>query len=148
MCSHAVPYEQVMAYAADELEPLERARVAEHLTHCSECQATVLRFRMVKSVLNFSESQSLLASFPPPAKANTDAKSLFRQPAWKLRLLPSLINLLDSSPLGGYARRRLVRVRWMARQIAFVQAQFGLNWALGGYLLRNHSALSRSQLRH
>lgn len=148
LCSHAVPYEDLIAYAANELELPEGARIAQHLTQCQECQATVRRFRMVKAILSCAESQELLAPIAPPARAKAKAKALFRQPESRPRALSSIVYLPCFPRVRDYARTRLVRALLFARQIAFLQTQVGLNWALGKHLITNRSALSRSQLRH
>ncbi|HBY98209.1 MAG TPA: hypothetical protein DEP84_30405 [Chloroflexi bacterium] len=73
MRNHPVPYEQLIAYAADELDGPEAAAVAAHLDACTRCTATVVRFRAARSVLRVDDGE-----MPPPATL-TRAKALFIQ---------------------------------------------------------------------
>jgi len=82
MTSHAQPDpraitdEELVAYAADHLEPARAAAVAAHLAAAAEAAAAVARYRLAREVVRAD------ALAEPPAAAVARAKAIFpRKPA-------------------------------------------------------------------
>ncbi len=71
LSDHPISYEQLIAYAAHELDPVLAASVAQHLATCPDCAATVKRFRAIADFLSTAPSET-----PSPA-AVARAKSIF-----------------------------------------------------------------------
>ncbi|MDP9364166.1 MAG: hypothetical protein M3Q10_08065 [Chloroflexota bacterium] len=71
MSGHDLSYQQLIDYAADDLEGQDAAPVAAHLAACAECSATVARYRAMRRALASAE---LVA---PPAATMARAKALF-----------------------------------------------------------------------
>ncbi len=99
MSSHPVPYERLIDYAADDLSDLEAAAVAAHVATCTDCAATVSRYRAVRRVLNSAETVG------PPLAVIARARALFRhaQPSRAGRLqglLPVVARLAFDSEKG------------------------------------------------
>lgn len=114
MPSHPVPYERLIAYAADELDEPEAAAVASHLATCAECAATLARFRTVRAVLRSDDSEA------PPAATLVRARGLFaqRRPAPEANWLQRVLARLTFDSRAGPA---LVGARGIGRgyQLAF-----------------------------
>ncbi len=87
MSSHPVPYERLIDYAADDLSDLEAAAVAAHVATCTDCAATVSRYRAVRRVLNSAETVG------PPLAVIARARALFRhaQPSARAGRLQGLL---------------------------------------------------------
>lgn len=76
MTRHALSYQQVVEFAADELGDQEAAVVAAHVASCAECAATVARYRAVRKALRST------AAIAPPVATIARAKAIFpRRPS-------------------------------------------------------------------
>ncbi|MBI5028970.1 MAG: hypothetical protein HZB51_00485 [Chloroflexi bacterium] len=58
---HIISYEQLIAYAAEDLDEIEAARVAEHLPNCEKCAMTITRFRLIYYLMSMHKAEA------PPA---------------------------------------------------------------------------------
>ena len=70
---HHVFYEQLVNYAAQELDERESAVVAAHVATCAECAATVARFRTARQLLRGD------FSVDPPLATITRAQAIMRR---------------------------------------------------------------------
>jgi Domain of unknown function (DUF5667)/Putative zinc-finger len=65
MPDHRISTEQLLAFAAGELDAAERTSIEQHLSGCRDCSETIERFHRVRAVLRAAEgeqpSQSLIA---------------------------------------------------------------------------------------
>ena len=133
MSGHPIAYEQLIAYAGDELEPAAAAAAATHVAGCPECAATVARYRLVRTTLLEDDSPT-----PPPATL-ARAKAIFAQ---QRRADP--VDLL--APL----RRVLARISFDSRGgfgDAFGPAFAGVRGAASGYQLAYESEAGEVDLQ-
>lgn len=81
--------EQLIAYAAGEIDEAAGIEVAGHVTDCTKCAAVVARYRLVQDVMRADVAPE------PPAALVTRAKGLFRaDPETQAAVRPDLLQPL------------------------------------------------------
>jgi len=73
MSDNEVSYEQLIAFAAGELDPAQAEFVERHLKSHPEGAKTVARYRVIRCLLSANAEQA------PSFRATTRAQALFRQ---------------------------------------------------------------------
>jgi anti-sigma factor RsiW len=68
---HPLTFEKLIEYAADETSADELAQVSAHVLGCTECTATVNRFRNIRSIVRAD------ISFVPPTATIARAQAIF-----------------------------------------------------------------------
>jgi hypothetical protein len=72
MPDHGISTEQLLAFAAGELDAAERTTIEQHLSGCRDCTKTIERFHMVRTVLRAAEGE------PPPHSLIARAQAIHR----------------------------------------------------------------------
>ncbi len=80
---HPVSYEELIAYAAMEHAARQRTAIAEHVSACLDCTATVIRYQAVRAVLSADDR------LVPPATAVARALAILPSPAKPTAAIPS-----------------------------------------------------------
>ena len=80
MDEHWVPYEQLIAYAALELDESGTSQVTTHVNECLECAATVHYYRQVRAFLRLDDMPA------PPPQTLARAYAIFSQYGHSLNL--------------------------------------------------------------
>lgn len=68
-----IAYDQLIAFAADDLDESDASIVAQHTASCNECARIVTRFKTIRAVMRADPSKN------PPAAVVARARSIFTQ---------------------------------------------------------------------
>jgi anti-sigma factor RsiW len=58
MATHVIPDEQLIAYAAGELDAVQSSLVAEHAATCAACARTIAHFREIRALLRADHTET------------------------------------------------------------------------------------------